>query len=295
MADETTETGVIKLTPVEIKKEELQKLAADYKGLVVTRTNLQDADKARKLLKAKRCDIENTVKATKKEVKSHLDKYQSEGDALVAIIEPVEKRLEGEINRINEEVKQEAERKIREEEERKRKIRDRIRVIDEKMGVVRAASVLNILDEIAEALKGERETFFEFNEEGNAAIDSILKAIENRKFLLEEEAKVAALKKQQEEQADDEVISDDDLVFSKEAIDKRMEEITALKPPPFFAKDNVQVEVPYQKDGRTFETTHVYTSYPYGDYSIALSTNIPEPLRIKILSSVKDIFDNESK
>ena len=66
------------LQPITVEEKELRQLADSYKSLVVTLETLSEVDKARKVLKNKRLEIENTVKGNKKSIKDLLDKHVME-------------------------------------------------------------------------------------------------------------------------------------------------------------------------------------------------------------------------
>lgn len=241
MSTETKE--LITLEAIEVKKEELQQLANDYKGLVVTETTMKACDEARKLLKRNRTEIEGVVK---RRAKKRLD-WKRDEDAkddklaqeFLALIVPIEKRLESEIGVITAAQKAEAERKLKAEEDRKKAIKQRIMTLDSKVSVIREMSTIELLEELADEISMEMDSFEEFNEEGNRSIETLLQSIQNRKIVVEGqiEAEKAAkvlekLKEEQVEEKPREVVI--------EELSAKMEEETILPEERFEPK----VEVP---------------------------------------------------
>lgn len=181
------------LQPITVEEKELRELADSYKSLVVTPETLSEVDKARKVLKNKRLEIENTVKSNKKSIKDLIDKHVMEADRLVGIISPIEQRLLKEQKELEEKQAAEARAKIEAEENRKRNIRKIISEIEGLTSTVRKSdSEENVSNckRILKTLIGGFD-FQEFAEEADSVIDTFNSACQSRLLFLEEQKKAA--------------------------------------------------------------------------------------------------------
>lgn len=198
----TQNTSLQKIT---VEEQELKDLANSYKSLVVTPQTLAEVDKARKVLKNKRLEIENTVKANKKSIKELLDNHIAEAERLVAIISPVEQRLLKEQKDLEEKQAAEARAKIEAEENRKRAIRSKILEIENLSSEARKTATKEELFKVEETFYNTNDNFDfqEFSEEANAVIQSFHSALESRlAFLKEQESKVVEAPKVEEPKVD---------------------------------------------------------------------------------------------
>lgn len=185
------QTGVSILRPYTVKHDELQRLANDYKSLVVTPQTMKSCEDARLVLYRSRIEIQRVQDSNKKMLtanyKAMVASNDTSADELIGITLGVEKRLEADLNVLKEKQKAEAAEKVRKEEERKRSIKASIQKFESKVGEIRTCSDLKILDEMAENLSMEKDGFEEFNDEGNTVINTLLQAIKNRKIVVEGE------------------------------------------------------------------------------------------------------------
>lgn len=110
----TTDNGLSILKPFDIQKEELQKLAADYSNLVVTKETYDEAIKARKVLRDVRLKVAGVLKDNKDILNSEKKKQESKAEELTAITEIIENRIDTGIKVIDEEKRQEKEKKEKE-------------------------------------------------------------------------------------------------------------------------------------------------------------------------------------
>lgn len=179
-----TETSLEVIKPITTEEKELIELASSYSNLVVTKETLKQVDLARKTLKAKRLEIERTVEANKKAVKQLLKSHEEEGQRLVGIIEPIEARLMKEQKALEEKEAAELKAKLEAEENRKRAIKARITQIESMTSNVRTGKHDNEIEGVQ--CPESKDSFEEYNEEGNAAIDSFVLALQNRKAHLQD-------------------------------------------------------------------------------------------------------------
>lgn len=195
----TKETGVATMPAIELaintKKEELMQLATDYGKLTVTDETMEACDTARKLLKRKRTEIEDIVKDRKKMrldwKRDEDEKDEKLANEFLSIISAPEKRLEAAINVLTEKRKAEVAAKIASEEKRKRDIKAKIQELENRVGTIRNLNSIVALEEIADDISMEMDSFEEYNEEGNQVIDMVLKTIENRKIVVTGEIEAA--------------------------------------------------------------------------------------------------------
>jgi len=186
-----SELQIIK--PITVAESELLDIKASYENLVVTKETLKQVDAARKFLKTKRLDIQKTVEANKKAMRDLLKQHEDEGERLVNIIKPVEDRLAKEQKELEDREAAELRAKLKAEEDRKRAIKAKIAAIENTISAVRKGEHDKNIDMFV--IEPDKDTFEEYNEEGNSAIDMLHGAIENRKLFLKEQAELEARKK----------------------------------------------------------------------------------------------------
>ena len=179
-----TETSLQVIKPITTEEKELIELANSYTNLVVTKDTLKQVDLARKTLKAKRLEIERTVEANKKAVKQLLKNHEEEGQRLVGIIEPIEARLMKEQKALEEKEAAELKAKLEAEENRKRHIKARITYVESMTSGIRTGSFDGEIERVQ--CPEQKDSFEEYDEEGNAAIDSFVLALQNRKAHLQD-------------------------------------------------------------------------------------------------------------
>jgi hypothetical protein len=187
MAEQTTS-----LQPITVEEQELIALAESYKSLIVTPETLAEVDKARKVLKNKRLDIENTVKANKKSIKELLDNHLGEAERLVGIIKPIEERLLKEQTELKDKQEREAQAKIKAEEDRKRAIRAKVTLIENLTSEARKAAKKEEAFAIEDRFYSETDgfDFMEFSDEAKSVMDVFHSALESRmNYLREQEVK----------------------------------------------------------------------------------------------------------
>jgi hypothetical protein len=186
-----SELQIIK--PITVAESELLDIKASYENLVVAKETLKQVDAARKFLKTKRLDIQKTVEANKKAMRDLLKQHEDEGERLVNIIKPVEDRLAKEQKELEDREAAELRAKLKAEEDRKRAIKAKIAAIENTISAVRKGEHDKNIDSFV--IEPDKDTFEEYNEEGNSAIDMLHGAIENRKLFLKEQAELEARKK----------------------------------------------------------------------------------------------------
>jgi len=191
------------IQPITVAEAELLEIKSSYENLVVTKETLKQVDAARKFLKTKRLDIQKTVDANKKAMRDLLKQHEDEGDRLVGIIKPIEDRLAKEQKELEDREAAELRAKLKAEEDRKRTIKARIAGIETAISNVRKGAFDGSIDNIP---MPDKDTFEEYNEEGNSAIEMLYGAIENRKLFIKEQAELEARKKAAELAAQPQVL-----------------------------------------------------------------------------------------
>ena len=184
-------TTTTSLQPITVEEKELRELADSYKSLVVTPETISEVDKARKVLKNKRLEIENTVKSNKKSIKDLIDKHVMEAERLVGIISPIEQRLLKEQKELEERQAAEARAKIEAEENRKRNIRRMISQIESVTSDVRKTTKIEDLQNIDFAMDEAIKDFDfqEFKEEADSVIEAFTVSFKARFAFLKEQEK----------------------------------------------------------------------------------------------------------
>jgi hypothetical protein len=191
------------IQPITVAEAELLEIKSSYENLVVTKETLKQVDAARKFLKTKRLDIQKTVDANKKAIRDLIKQHEDEGDRLVGIIKPIEDRLAKEQKELEDREAAELRAKLKAEEDRKRAIKARIADIETAISNVRKGAFDGSIDNIP---MPDKDTFEEYNEEGNSAIEMLYGAIENRKLFIKEQAELEARKKAAELAAQPQVL-----------------------------------------------------------------------------------------
>jgi hypothetical protein len=193
---------LIQLTPFELTKENLITLASDYQNMIVTRSNLKEANEARLVLYRKRIEIQNVAKANRKTIKDFLknnnDAIETE---LIETIEPTEIALEGKIKSVKDAIA---------EEERLEALR--ISKHKATLDNIKEQTVKAVNETDMHWLNGVETVFVltdleEFQAEGEQLLATLKETAKNRLELLEfqeakrikaEEWALAELKKEQE-------------------------------------------------------------------------------------------------
>lgn len=185
---ETKQLSIIQ--PITADEAKLIELRDSYANLVVTKETIKAVDAARKTLKNARLEIERTVEANKKAVRELIKKHEDEGERLVGIIKPIEARLQKEQKEFEEKEAEELRLKLKAEEDRKRGIKARIYEIEALTGQVRGGGLDGNLNDVV--CPHQKDTFEEYNEEGNGVIEAFEMALKSRKVYVEEQALLKA-------------------------------------------------------------------------------------------------------
>lgn len=183
------------------KIAELERLGNDYKSLVVTRENLKEADKARLVLKNARLDIQKVEKANDTILKNMRAQNKEKAALYIGLIEPVEIRLQRDIDGINAEIEMER----RKEQQRIDALVDTLNSINQKIVEVSACNDSKSLMEIIKVeILEEQLQDKDYGDKIKEAHQNLINASTDRLELLElREAKEKALKEQaQEEKAE---------------------------------------------------------------------------------------------
>lgn len=194
---ETATSQLPALKKIGITEEELVLLKNDYEKIIVTPETIKEADQARLVLYRKRTEIQRIDKDNN-DALNKLKKMNSKvADDLIAIIAPIEKRLQTEIDSIKAEEERKKEAARLAEVKRVAGIKKRMMYLEDKISVIRACKINEELDKIATEVSAFTDSFEEFNSDGNEIVNTILKSIVNRKLFIAEELKAQALKQKE--------------------------------------------------------------------------------------------------
>ena len=149
----------------EIKESELTALVKKYDPMVVTAETYKDGLKARQEIRAKRFEIQNITKNNKALLNGAKKTLDSRAEQLIAIIQPVEDKIDGRIKEIEAE---KARIKAEKEAEKQRLQAERMEKISkiqkEFSSALIQASTLKNIDEIQGSLNGFKVTEEEFGD-----------------------------------------------------------------------------------------------------------------------------------
>lgn len=239
--------SVMVLTPYEITKAELTKLAEDYKNLVVSEETFEEAKKARLALRGKRYDIQNVLKHNKGVLNKLKDSQEELANSLVNIILPVEDAIDSGIKTIEKRKEEEKQRKEREEKERIDKINNLLYHLENNtFSEICKADSHKRIDDIIETLKNydiSNTVYQEFTSKAIAIKDMMIAKAFDQKEVIEkkeeqkreaerleairrdQEAKERELKEMQEEVERERLKKEDDLrkALEKEQAEKKAE------------------------------------------------------------------------
>lgn len=182
---ENTQEEKNKLQVISETEITLREFVKDYQNLIVTEANLKDADKARLALKNKRLSIKKVVDYNNDILKDMIKGNTEGGDKLIAITQPVEKRIEADVNTIKEK-KAQAELA---EENRKKGIQNNITEMTQR--VMKVMAFTNIKD--LKAMERQVNEFVstynaqEFKAEFDEAVNGLLIAIDLKRAQLKNE------------------------------------------------------------------------------------------------------------
>ena len=176
------------------KKEELKGLASNYKNLVVTPKTLQDAKKARLVLREERYSIQKIELHNKTILNELKRKNKLMAEELIKEIKPTEDTIHESIKRVEDQLEAERERKRKEREARREHQRLAALSLLEPLKVINAATTLDVvIDELnkAEVVTLTKKEYGEYYEaavsNNNAVISRAKERIDEIKTILEAE------------------------------------------------------------------------------------------------------------
>lgn len=269
---ETAQLSIIQ--PITTDEAKLIELRDSYANLVVTKETIKAVDAARKTLKNARLEIERTVESNKKAVRELIKNHEDEGERLVGIIKPIEARLQKEQKEFEEREAEELRLKLKAEEDRKRGIKARIYEIEALTGQIRAGVFDDKLEYVT--CLSDKDSFEEYNEEGNGVIEAFEMALKSRKVYVEEQARIKAIEQQRIEE-------------EKAALLKSMEND---KPAPkeLSPREKELIELGFEDSG--FAWAHPDgTKIPYAMMDVAddIFNTLTAPIRGKVVSETVEV------
>lgn len=282
---ETTSTEVSILTPFGVKKAELQKLADDYKNMAVTKENFKQANEARLTLYRKRQEVQKVEKSNTDKLNALKEDNWAAAKILIDIIKPVEDDLQAKCKKIEDA-----------EANRVKEIKRKIEDIHLKSVAIRAMGKVVDLDALAEKLKGEKDSFSEFNTDGNQAIADTLKIIENRKVILEDEEKAKEIK-----QANDAEEKAKIPETKEQPVSETLHpQFRGAAPPtgggtyraPEKAFDSPETEAFEKPSAESPWQNSSMELYTYQGHSFGISRDLPEDAKDNLKHCITEIVDN---
>lgn len=293
-----------KFKPIVADEAELQQLKNDYEKLVVTEKNLEDAAKAGLKLKNKRLEIQRMETANDDLLKKLRKDNSSRADKLVAIIEPVEKRLYAEIKNIKEEQERKRIEAENKEKERIKKHKDAIQLLHVQTAKLALSTDIAEMKANIEGLKSIAGTFEEFEAEFQEAATLYTASATQRIELLQ-------LKAKQEEDAKKVVVEEKGEEPAKETPPEPVKEKQTTLFPTGEAKlaqtvhenigagnntSNVRVDIPQEKVAYTTVSVNnaiqVPVNFTYGGYNFHLDITLGVKEREEIEKAITSIIDN---
>jgi hypothetical protein len=265
------------------KIAELERLGNDYKSLIVTRENIKEADKARLVLKNARLDIQKVEKANDTILKNMRAQNKEKAALYIALIEPVEIRLQSDIDGINAEIEMER----RKEQQRIDALVATLNTINQKIVEVSACNDSKILMEIVKVdFTQEQIEDKQYGDKIKEAHGNLLIAVQDRLELLElRELKEKTLREQAEKEA---------------AAEQEVVDTTDEVPAPYFTPIPAHQVLPKPKHNDIQPVVPIGGTTKRNDYGFdhlgyhfVLDGKLTESQCAKIAAAITDILDSE--
>ncbi len=199
---------LIKIQDYEQTSENLAELVKKHDHIQeITKENFEDAKKARLELREARYALQNVYKHNNDVLNRAKKMLKEDNEALIAIIEPAENRIDSGIKAIEQEKEREKAEKERLENERIDKINERLKffrnLINEHQHGFQKSNIEHLeigKNQIIECINADE--FQEFTYEADALKDLFDVAVQNVQAKIDHEAKLIEEKKKQEEEAE---------------------------------------------------------------------------------------------
>jgi hypothetical protein len=271
------------------KIAELERLSSDYASLVVTRENIKEADKARLVLKNARLDIQKVEKHNDNILKNMRTQNKEKALLYVNIIEPIELRIQRDVDGINAEVEMEK----RREQQRIDALVATLNTINQKIVEVSACNDSKMLMEIVKVvITQEQMDDKQYGNKIQEAHDNLMLAVQDRLELLElREAKEKALREKAEKEAAAKMESEEVFTDTTDEIPATYTPMSASQTPALVLKpkhNDIQPIVPI--GGR--EANGPWGLFHLG-YHFTLDSKLTKEQYEKIAAAISDVLDNE--
>jgi hypothetical protein len=269
------------------KIAELERLGNDYKSLIVTRENIKEADKARLVLKNARLDIQKVEKANDTILKNMRAQNKEKAALYIALIEPVEIRLQSDIDGINAEIEMER----RKEQQRIDELVATLNTINQKIVEVSACNDSKILMEIVKVdFTQEQIEDKQYGDKIKEAHGNLLIAVQDRLELLElRELKEKTSKEQAEKEAAAKL--EQEVVDTTDEVPATYTPMPAHQVPASESKpkhNDIQPVVPIGGAAKTYDYRFNHLGYHF-----AIDGKLTEGQFAKIAAAITDILDSE--
>jgi hypothetical protein len=271
------------------KIAELERLSSDYASLVVTRENIKEADKARLVLKNARLDIQKVEKHNDNILKNMRTQNKEKALLYVNIIEPIELRIQRDVDGINAEIEMEK----RREQQRIDALVATLNTINQKIVEVSACNDSKMLMEIVKVvITQEQMNDKQYGNKIQEAHDNLMLAVQDRLELLElREAKEKALREKAEKEAAAKMESEEVFTDTTDEIPATYTPMSASQTPALVLKpkhNDIQPVVPIGGS----EANGPWGLFHLG-YHFTLDSKLTKEQYEKIAAAISDVLDNE--
>jgi hypothetical protein len=266
------------------KIAELERLSSDYVSLVVTRENIKEADKARLVLKNARLDIQKVEKHNDNILKNMRTQNKEKALLYVNIIEPIELRIQKDVNGINAEIEMER----RKEQQRIDALVATLNTINQKIVEVSACNDSKMLVEIMKVEIIHQMDDEQYGDKIQEAHDNLMLAAQDRLELFElREAKEKALREKAEKEAAAKIESEVLFTDITDEIPATYTPMPALQTPAPKHND-IQPVVPIGGAVKTYDYTFNHLGYHF-----TMDGKLSGSQFMKIAAAITDILDSE--
>jgi hypothetical protein len=271
------------------KIAELERLSSDYVSLVVTRENIKEADKARLVLKNARLDIQKVEKHNDNILKNMRTQNKEKALLYVNIIEPIELRIQRDVDGINAEIEMER----RKEQQRIDALVATLNTINQKIVEVSTCNDSKSLIEIIKIdLSDQQIEDKDYGDKIKESYQSLINAANDRIELIElREAKEKALREKAEKEAAAKMESEEVFTDTTDEIPATYTPMSASQTPALVLKpkhNDIQPVVPIGVATKPNDYAFNHLGYLF-TLDGRLTANQCE----KIAAAISDVLDNE--
>jgi hypothetical protein len=271
------------------KIAELERLSSDYVSLVVTRENIKEADKARLVLKNARLDIQKVEKHNDNILKNMRTQNKEKALLYVNIIEPIELRIQRDVDGINAEIEMER----RKEQHRIDELVATLNTINQKIVEISTCNDSKSLIEIIKIdLSDQQIEDKDYGDKIKESYQSLINAANDRIELIElREAKEKALREKAEKEAAAKMESEEVFTDTTDEIPATYTPMSASQTPALVLKpkhNDIQPVVPIGVAAKSNDYTFNHLGYRF-----TIDGKLTESQFAKIAAAITDILDNE--